>query len=85
MVSHLLISILVIWKHFSVRFRSTLQRPNSTLKSKSKTSKELKETKEKMKHEFMYLNKKICNDTTDKKSSPGNSAERKKYHFLLPH
>ena len=85
MIGNLLNSMLVIWKHLSTKFRSLLQLSNSALKGKSKTPKELKETKKEMKHEFMYLNKKISNDTTDKKSAPENSAERKKYHFLLPH
>ena len=85
MVGHLLNNMLVIWKYFSTKFRSLPQLSNSALKGKSKTRKELKETKKKMKNEFMYLNKKIYNDTTVKKSPPGNSVERKKYHFLLPH
>ena len=85
MVGHLLNNMLVIWKYFSTKFRSLPQLSNSALKGKSKTRKELKETKKKMKNEFMYLNKKIYNDTTVKKSPPRNSVERKKYHFLLPH
>jgi len=84
MVSRFLNVMLIIWKRFSTRFNSILQRSNSIHNKRLDTIKDLRQEKNETKQEFMYLNKKICSDSPDQNRQFQNSDNQKKYHLLSP-
>jgi hypothetical protein len=71
----------IIWKIWNLVFTSFnyfIQRSVSGSNDKSKRAKEIKKG---MNHEFMYMNKNVCNGA-DKNKKSESSDNRKKYHLL---